>query len=131
MNSKIILALAISIVTLFSSCKKNEDGDVNAYFYTTMDTAQVILELYIDGQPLGKLPYLSSRPTCAQVQQENRMPMRNLKYGKYTFIAKDAGGNVVSESTYKIGKGSTSAGGGKGGSESFMTDDCLVVNLYY
>lgn len=126
-TSFLTAALAVLLLT---QCSKDETM-YNAHFWTSNDTSQVRLSLYIDNVYKGELPYLTSAPGCSS-EGPLSFPMES---GKHDIVAKDAQGNIRSSGTVKMKRtaqrSSMSSSGTLGGQDLYSNNDCLIVKVYY
>jgi len=120
-----VLPLLIMFAVV-SGCRKN-DTLFNAYFWTSVDTTQSRLSLFVDGEPKGPLPYLENEPSCGDVHAL----ALTLRSGKYRIEARDEHGTVRSQQTCKITEHKLSASGTVGGERAKTDGHCLVIGLFY
>ena len=129
-KSILFSSAAILTVLLFMSCGKSKTT-YNAHFWTSKDTSEVRLDLFIDDEYKGKLPYLEQEPGCGS---ENALSF-TVEEGKHTIVAKNMQGAIKSSGTVRIRNNvrrtSLSGSGGTGGQDINLKDDCLIVKIYY
>ncbi|HET6245346.1 MAG: hypothetical protein H0V01_12520 [Bacteroidetes bacterium] len=125
-----IQTLFLLSVVFFISCKK-DNTNFNSYFWTSNDIEDSELTLYVNDQIKGPIPYLKDKPTCENDTLKAKALYLNLKAGKYKISAKDKQGNVKVSSTIKVKSNSLSSSAGIGGTENFLSNDCLLVGVTY
>ena len=128
-----LAAFALTIL-LFTQCRKNEPSSnttYSAHFWTSMQSNDGELKLYIDNVYKGDLPYLAYKPDCSNNDLNQKLLSFPLPSGKHFIEAKDVHGNVKSSSNMKIETNSQSVSGGEGGMGSVSTGTCLVVEMFY
>ncbi|MBI4645123.1 MAG: hypothetical protein HY738_00665 [Bacteroidia bacterium] len=132
---KIITTLtAVALIALLLTHCKKYNTTFNSYFYTSKDSNEVQLSLYIDGNYKGDLPYLTNKPTCDNDSLKQKALFLTLQSGKYKIVAKDKQDNIKSSSTLKITNNSMdgkTGNGGSGGLEATSKDNCLIVGVFY
>jgi hypothetical protein len=79
-------------------CKKR-DQVFEYYFYTSIDTAQTTLKLYVDDKFIAELPFMYDVSDTATMSS---LPSYTFKHGKYEVIAKDSNGNVRVKLNVKV-----------------------------
>jgi hypothetical protein len=117
-------------VLLFAQCSKGRTT-YNGTFWTSKDTSEVRLFLFVDDEYKGEVPFLEKAPECSA---ENALSFP-VESGQHTLVARDVNGTIRSSGTVKIKsnarRSSTSVSGGSGGQDIYLNDDCLIVKLYY
>lgn len=126
------LTLTVVLLILFflTQCKKDETV-YNVFFYTSKDTTEIRLSLFIDDKYKGEIPYMSQKPTFDNDSLKQRAFSLTLASGKYNMTAKDASGNVKSEQIVKIKNNSSSVRSKTGGQELTSKENCVIVGLFY
>lgn len=129
MKAKFFFLLALIVVLLsFANCSKDKDKIYEAYFWTSIDSSDHKMTLYIDGANKGTLPYMVVKPNCGDsLALHLRMPL-----GKYTLEARDETSKVRMGSVIKLKSNglSVSSSGYTGGTEMSEDGDCLRVRLF-
>lgn len=129
-KSILFSSAALLTVLLFMSCGKGKTI-YNAHFWTSKDTSEVRLSLFIDDEYKGELPYLEQEPGCGS---ENTLSFP-VEEGKHSIVAKNVQGVIKSSGTARIRNNarrtSLSSSGGMGGQDIYLNDDCLIVKIYY
>jgi len=120
--------LPVAIAFLFIAC--NNDKTYNTYFYTSIDTSEVKLNLFIDDVDKGLLPYHNSELTCASDSLVQKTIFTQLECGKYIIESKDASGNLQTSSDIKLKSNGLSSDSNKAGIKLRPNDDCLVIEVY-
>jgi hypothetical protein len=122
---------AVLLISFFLTQCKKDNTIYNVYFYTSKDTTEVRLSLFIDDKYKGEIPYLSQKPTYDNDSLKHLAFSLTLSSGKYNMTAKDASGNVKSEQIVKFKNNSSSVRGKSGGSEITGKDNCMIVGFFY
>jgi hypothetical protein len=128
-NVFIIIIFVVSCC-LLTNCKK-DNTIYNVYFYTNKDTSVVHLSLYINDNKKGEIPYLNPKPTCENDSLKQLSFLQVLSSDKYVMTAKDEQGNIKSEHVIKISDSSTSVKSKTGQQETTITDNCVIIGLFY
>lgn len=123
-----ISALLLIVITL-TQC--NKDQTFQTYIYTSADSSETKLNLFIDDENKGAIPFLNGTPACETDSLEYKTLYLILKSGKHSIQAKDAQGNVKSSSIIKLKKNGMSAESKAGGIETKMTNNCLIMRVYF
>jgi len=124
----LFLPIAFFIV-LTSSCKKNE-SDFEYYFYTGSNDRE--LNLYVDGNYKGQLPYISYTTHQVFDSLRHKALFIVLPSGKHAVSAKDKEGNVVSDARFKVcnsGGLNSSLKGTNGEQETVVSGNVVVFSL--
>ncbi len=129
-RTRFLTLTAVSLISFFLTQCKKDDTVYNVYFYTSKDTTEVRLSLFIDDKYKGEIPYLSQKPTYDNDSLKHLAFSLTLTSGKYNITAKDASGIVKSEQIVKIKNNSTSVRGKIGGQELTGKDNCIIVGLF-
>ena len=122
------IGLLFALVLLLAQC--NKDKVYNTYFYSSIDTSEVKLNLYIDDVDKGQLPYHNSELTCASDSIEQITIFTQLECGKYKIVSKDATGNIETSSEIKLKSNGFSSESDKAGIKLRSNEDCLVIEIY-
>ena len=120
---------AAAFIICFSGCTR-DDSVFNCKFYTSINSNEATLTLFIDGVNKGTLPYISTAPACGDSLISQTLQLQ-LESGRYKFEARDASGTVKSYSKVKITERTKSVNGNMGGISITGTEDCEVINLFY
>lgn len=129
----------ILFLFLLSSCQKEIPTKLTGYFYTTTSTkAEDYIVLFIDGEKIGKLPYISTSKEMALSVDDTALIANALKYsmmsGKHSFRAEKSDGKVISLSEVSFlfykNKTESSSKGNVGGNAINMTKETFSMNLF-
>lgn len=136
MKTIITTLTAVALTALLLTTCKKDNTSYDSYFYTSKDTNETRLSLFIDNSYKGDLPYLKNKPTCDSTALKGQCLYLTLTAGKHTLTAKDKQGNVKSETIFKLktnlfGTEKMSGKSQTGGDEISKKDECLIVNLFY
>ena len=101
---KRLILLGIISTIFFYSCQK-DDTIYQSYFWTPLDSSNVQLDLYIDGQFKGPVPFLTQNPDCNNDSSLIGLTPVPLKLGTYDIQVKDEQGNTQFSARMKIKKG--------------------------
>jgi len=91
MKNLIHTILILSVVLIFSSCKKTNSTDT--YFYTSRNTSEVVQSLYIDDKFVGAIPYVGNAQDQDSVKSVALTS--DLLYGSHIINTKDSLGNII------------------------------------
>lgn len=137
MNIRNSILLAATATLLFAGCNGNLTR--KGFFWTSVKPANGTLTLFMDGKKVGDLPYIDTtyqgEPRCGVDSTTAQCLTASVPNGKIKFEAKDASGNVKSNSTVvnkdNIMGRKSSVTSGIGGSAMTVTDVCVIGNFYY
>jgi len=104
---KKLLFLSVITILFFASCKK-DNTIYRSYFWTSMDSSTVKMDIYIDGEYKEAVQYLSETPGFNASNNDSLLKTMTpvlLPVGTYNFEAKDTSGVIKYSSTVKIKNG--------------------------
>ncbi len=120
---------------LLVQCNKHshdpENTVFNCHFYTSNDSSDTKLSLYIDGENKGELPFISSDLVCGDSALAGALQL-SLSPGTYTVKGKDEDGHTQSSGNIMIYSDEQGIDGGTGGM-SLRWDEgtCFVIRLFF
>jgi|GEM_PF-798754 len=129
------LLLACLCLFALSSCSRFATEGFDTYFWTS--TPGIKMQLYIDGESKGGLPYLEKAPDCGNDTSRLDALKIFLPSGRYSIEVKDAEGNHLFSEKLNIWKrgGSVSLGSTQstqdGGARRTFKGNCLIEELFY
>jgi hypothetical protein len=139
MKNALVVFSTLLFLFLLSSCQKEIPTKLNGYFYTTTSTkAEDYIVLFIDGERIGKLPYINSSKEMPLSVGDTTLTANALKYslmsGKHIFRAEKPDGKVISLSEVSFlfykNKTESSTKGNVGGNAINLTKETFSMNLF-
>lgn len=139
MKKLIGLLSTILFLFLISSCKKEIPTKLSGYFYTTTaSNPEDHLILFIDGEKIGKLPYINASKEVPLMPDDSTLLAVGLKHslmsGKHSFRAERTDGKVISQSEtsflFYCNQTKSSTQGNIGGSGTSLVKDSFAMNLF-
>ncbi len=141
-TSLTVLATLFFATLLFVQCKKkerieHENRVFNCYFYTSNDSADVNLSLYIDDEYKGELPYVSGDPLLPGDPELANTLQLSINSGEYSISGKNEAGQSQSKSNVKLycEEQSVEVDGNNGGTGGihvrYDTANSFVIRLFF
>ena len=126
-NSSIVLIL---LLLTASSCKKDTTL-YQLFFFTNLQGQSGQLDLYINDNFSGKLPYVNHDGINFPDTLLPKTLNIGLKAGTYTLKGKDLNNDLKSNSTIQISSSKISISGTMGGDALTVRSNSIVVNLFF
>jgi len=121
-------AIVLFVLIVFSHCRK-DDTTFNSFFYANWANSEGNLNLFIDDELKGELPYLSVAPTCDDDSLKQIALNIPLKSGKYKIEAKTKGGVIKSSGNIRISSTRIGVSGRMGGQGVNSQGGCTFIFL--
>ncbi|MES2479295.1 MAG: hypothetical protein V4561_09415 [Bacteroidota bacterium] len=139
MKKALVIFSTILFLFLISSCQKEIPTKLTGYFYTSTPTmAEDYIVLFIDGERIGKLPFINISKEMPLSVGDTTLTTNALKYslmsGKHIFRAEKSDGKVISLSEVSFlfykNKTESSTKGNVGGNAINLTNEIFSMNLF-
>ena len=135
MKFKALFVLAVVSLLMLSACEQEQNDPMDFYFCTTSVTDDAQWDLYLDGDLVGTLPFVSAVPACGNTSALSGLLHVTLSEKRYEYQAKDAQGMVHAAGYFQFkaadsGRKKAETGGCIGGSTSNWSCDIVVMSVF-
>ncbi len=134
MKTKLLFVLSALFLLLFTACEQEQDDPIDYYFCTTSATNDAQWDLYVDGDLVGKLPFVNAVPNCSNTAALPNLLHMSLSQERHQYEAKDGLGTVHAAGYFKTKeKGERKngeSGGGIGGSTLAWSCDIVIMSVF-
>jgi hypothetical protein len=138
MKFKSLYLLPVLMLLFFTACEQEPEDQIDYYFCTTTPTDDTQWDLYVDGDLIGKLPYVTTVPNCGNASALTSLLHVSLSEKRHSYQAKDPQGTVRAAGNFQYKEkdnGTKKAHGaigigGKGGSSGDWSCDLVVMSVF-
>jgi hypothetical protein len=120
----------ILMVFLFSHCRK-ENTVYQGYFYSLNSQDEARLNLFIDGENKGELPFIKHQAGFTSDSIKYHALKLPFYSGKHKLEAKDQNGQIRSSGTVSVSKNKSSSRGGVGGQEMVIENNEVRIGFSF